>query len=107
MPTEQGNPLEFSSDHPLITFNAPVSHPHMALEHGCEVFVPDLVGHSIAQKNPRAHKLQGADKIWRLVQNGAPGNFKIQGQIDQPQGSGPRHIAARGTRHPETRVFPY
>ncbi|KAL1944018.1 hypothetical protein VTO73DRAFT_3836 [Trametes versicolor] len=80
VPTEKGNPLEFTSDHPLITFNAPVSHPHMALEHGSEVFVPDL----------------GADKIWRLVQNGAPGNFKIQGQIDQPKGSGPRHIATRG-----------
>ncbi|CDO70096.1 hypothetical protein BN946_scf184806.g23 [Trametes cinnabarina] len=80
VPTEKGNPLEFTSDYSLITFNAPVSHPHMALEHGSEVFVPDL----------------GADKIWRLVENGSPGNWRIHGQIDQPKGSGPRHIATRG-----------
>ncbi|KAL7284193.1 hypothetical protein ACG7TL_001475 [Trametes sanguinea] len=80
VPTERHNPLEFTSDYALITFNAPVSHPHMALEHGSEVFVPDL----------------GADKIWRLVENGSPGNWRIQGQIDQPKGSGPRHIATRG-----------
>ncbi|KAI0360679.1 putative isomerase YbhE [Trametes cingulata] len=80
VPTQPNNPLEFTSNHPLITFNAPVSHPHMALEHGSEVFVPDL----------------GADKIWRLVENGSPGNFRVQGQIDQPKGSGPRHIATRG-----------
>ncbi|KAI8970588.1 putative isomerase YbhE [Trametes punicea] len=80
VPTEKDNPLEFLSDYSLITFNAPVSHPHMALEHGQEVFVPDL----------------GADKIWRLVEDGAPGKFRVQGQIDQPKGSGPRHIATRG-----------
>ena len=34
--------LQFS-DAPLITFPAEVSHPHMALAHGNEVFVPDLV----------------------------------------------------------------
>ncbi|KAI0635167.1 putative isomerase YbhE [Trametes polyzona] len=80
VPTVSGNPLKFSSDHPLISFDAPVSHPHMALEHGSEVLVPDL----------------GADKIWRLVEDGAPGKFKVHGQIDQPKGSGPRHIATRG-----------
>ncbi|KAH9849366.1 putative isomerase YbhE [Lenzites betulinus] len=80
VPTEKGNPLEFLSDHPVITFDAAVSHPHMALEHGSEVFVPDL----------------GADKIWRLSEDGAPGNFKVHGQINQPSGSGPRHIATRG-----------
>ncbi|KAH9896868.1 putative isomerase YbhE [Cubamyces lactineus] len=80
VPTEKGNPLEFVPEYSLITFDAPVSHPHMALEHGSEVFVPDL----------------GADKIWRLVEDGAPGNWRIQGQIDQPKGSGPRHIATRG-----------
>ncbi|KAI0079778.1 hypothetical protein K474DRAFT_1658570 [Panus rudis PR-1116 ss-1] len=64
----------------LISFPAPVSHPHMALQHGSEVFVPDL----------------GADRIWRLVENGSPGNWRIQGFITQPQGSGPRHIATRG-----------
>ncbi|KAI0682204.1 putative isomerase YbhE [Earliella scabrosa] len=80
VPTQPGNPLQFSSSHTPIKFNAPVSHPHMAVEHGSEVFVPDL----------------GADKVWRLVENGSPGNFRVQGQIDQPAGSGPRHIAVRG-----------
>ncbi|KAI0826617.1 putative isomerase YbhE [Trametes gibbosa] len=80
VPTEPSNPLKFLSDHPVITFDAPVSHPHMALEHGPEVFVPDL----------------GADKIWRLSEDGAPGKFKVHGEIAQPKGSGPRHIATRG-----------
>ena len=43
IPTEGNDPTEFVNDFSLITFNAPVSHPHMALEVGCEVFVPDLV----------------------------------------------------------------
>ena len=43
MPTQAGNPLEFMSDFTPIKFDAPVSHPHMALERGNEVFVPDLV----------------------------------------------------------------
>ena len=43
MPTQAGNPLEFDSYYTPIKFNAQVSHPHMALEHGQEVFVPDLV----------------------------------------------------------------
>ncbi|KAI1798203.1 putative isomerase YbhE [Ganoderma leucocontextum] len=80
VPTESEDPLEFVSSYTPITFNATVSHPHMALQHGNEVFVPDL----------------GADKVWRLVEDGAPGVFKVHGQIDQPTGSGPRHIATRG-----------
>lgn len=40
--------------------------------------------------------MQGADKIWRMVENGSPGNWKIQGFIAQPTGSGPRHIVVRG-----------
>ena len=103
MPTQPGNPLQFSSSHTPIKFNAPVSHPHMAVEHGSEVFVPDLVGFlrcvciSRLQSNVCS---KGADKVWRLVENGSPGNFRVQGQIDQPAGSGPRHIAVRGTsRH--------
>ncbi|OCH93156.1 putative isomerase YbhE [Obba rivulosa] len=72
--------LHFGSGNQL-TFPAPVSHPHMALQHGeSEVFVPDL----------------GADKVWRLAQDGKPGDWKIQGQIVQPTGSGPRHAAIRG-----------
>ena len=43
IPTEGNDPTEFVNDFSLITFNAPVSHPHMALEVGREVFVPDLV----------------------------------------------------------------
>jgi hypothetical protein len=49
----------------------------MSLEHEGEVFVPDL----------------GADKIWRLINDGAPGKFKVHGQIDVAPGNGPRHIA--------------
>ncbi|KAL1944023.1 hypothetical protein VTO73DRAFT_3841 [Trametes versicolor] len=81
IPTE-ADPLEFTEGAPLISFNAPVSHPHMALEVGSEVFVPDL----------------GADTIWRLAPTGPPGAFKIQGQIDQPAGSGPRHIVVRDSQ---------
>ncbi|KAI0360680.1 putative isomerase YbhE [Trametes cingulata] len=79
IPTEE-DPLQFTEGAPLISFPAAVSHPHMALEVGSEVLVPDL----------------GADTIWRLTSTGTPGSYKIQGQIDQPQGSGPRHIVVRG-----------
>ncbi|KAI0826618.1 putative isomerase YbhE [Trametes gibbosa] len=79
VPTEK-DPLEFTEGAPLISFDAPVSHPHMALEVGSEVFVPDL----------------GADTIWRLAPTGPPGAFKVTGQIAQPAGSGPRHIVVRG-----------
>lgn len=78
-----GSPERFDPSAAVITFPPPVggvSHPHMTLQHGDEVFVPDL----------------GGDKIWRLVRNGAPGNWKIQGSIAQPQGSGPRHLAIHG-----------
>jgi len=62
----------------LITFPAEVSHPHMALQHGSEILVPDL----------------GADKIWRLTQSSSSsGSWQISGFIQQPTGSGPRHIA--------------
>jgi 6-phosphogluconolactonase (cycloisomerase 2 family) len=40
------DPLYFAQDAPTIVFPPPdggVSHPHMALEHGGEVFIPDLV----------------------------------------------------------------
>ncbi|OSD08016.1 putative isomerase YbhE [Trametes coccinea BRFM310] len=79
VPTEE-DPLEFTEGAPLISFPAAVSHPHMALEVGEEVFVPDL----------------GADTIWRLARSGGPGQFQIHGQIDQPKGSGPRHVVVRG-----------
>lgn len=72
------SPLLFDRSTPLITFPVPqnvVSHPHSTYEFGQELLVPDL----------------GADKVWRLAEDGAPGAWKIQGSIDQPQGSGPRH----------------
>lgn len=75
------NGVAFDGSAPTITFPPPaapsVSHPHMALEYGNEVLVPDL----------------GADTIWRLTRNGGPGKYKIIGSIPQPLGSGPRHIA--------------
>ncbi|CAE6419645.1 unnamed protein product [Rhizoctonia solani] len=63
-----------------IKFNAAVSHPHMALEYGDEILIPDLV--------------------WRLKQStatqaGVP-NWAVQGFVSQVQGSGPRHIAVSG-----------
>ncbi|KAF8066669.1 Lactonase, 7-bladed beta-propeller-domain-containing protein [Lyophyllum atratum] len=77
--TVPGDPLHFLRNSSVVEF--PVgdgpSHPHMSLEFNGEVFVPDL----------------GADKIWRLVNDGAPGKFRVQGQIDVDAGSGPRHIA--------------
>ncbi|KAJ3499132.1 hypothetical protein NLJ89_g10133 [Agrocybe chaxingu] len=75
------DPLRFSKDSPVVEFpvNGGPSNPHMSLEFNGEVFVPDL----------------GADKIWRLVNDGEPGKFRIQGQIDVAPGNGPRHIAIR------------
>jgi hypothetical protein len=79
--TVPDDPLHFETDSPIVDF--PVgdgpSNPHMSLEFNGEVFVTDL----------------GADKVWRLVNDGAPGKFKVQGQIDQDLGSGPRHMAIR------------
>lgn len=77
------DPLHFSTnDSTIVTFPVPttgtqgVSEPHMAYQYGEELLIPD----------------KGNDKIWRLGQNGSPGNFSVHGQIAQPIGSGPRHI---------------
>ncbi|KDQ23279.1 hypothetical protein PLEOSDRAFT_1068287 [Pleurotus ostreatus PC15] len=78
--TVPGDPLHFQTDSPAVPFPVPdgaPSNPHMSLEFNGEVFVPDL----------------GADKIWRLANTGAPGNFEVRGQIDIDVGTGPRHIA--------------
>ncbi|KAK1229456.1 hypothetical protein PQX77_007505 [Marasmius sp. AFHP31] len=77
--TDPNDPSRFLKDSPILAFPAEVgkSNPHMSLEHNGEIFVPDL----------------GADKIWRVVNDGAPGKFKVQGQIDIDAGAGPRHIA--------------
>ncbi|PIL23472.1 hypothetical protein GSI_14783 [Ganoderma sinense ZZ0214-1] len=79
VPTKPEEPLEFLSSFTPVPFDAPISRPHMVLEHGNELFIPDI----------------GANKVWRLVEDGAPGAFKVQGQIDEPAGYGPRHIAIR------------
>lgn len=78
--TQPEDPARFIES-PAVNFpvNGGPSNPHQSLEFNGEVFVPDL----------------GADKIWRLVNDGQPGNFKVQGQIDIAPGNGPRHIAIR------------
>ncbi|KAK0220464.1 putative isomerase YbhE [Armillaria fumosa] len=76
-------PLDFDNTAGIISFPVPdggESNPHMALEYRSEVLVPDL----------------GGDTVWRLKENGSPGNWKIIGSIAQPAGSGPRHIAVEG-----------
>ncbi|KAJ6618136.1 Lactonase, 7-bladed beta-propeller-domain-containing protein [Mycena sp. CBHHK59/15] len=78
--TVPDDPLHFERDSPVISFPVPAgapSNPHMSLEFNDEVLVPDL----------------GGDKIWRIVRDGPPGNFAVQGQIDVDKGTGPRHIA--------------
>jgi len=79
--TLPNDPLSFQRDSPVVEFpvNGGPSDPHMSLEHNGEVFVTDF----------------GADKIWRLVNDGAPGKFKVHGQIDVAPGNGPRHMAIR------------
>ncbi|KAF9503848.1 hypothetical protein BS47DRAFT_1309153 [Hydnum rufescens UP504] len=66
----------FVSTGNLVTFNArqASSHPHEAVQYGDEVFIPDL----------------GADKVWRLQKD--DGKWTVKGFIQQPLGSGPRHI---------------
>ncbi|KAI0079777.1 putative isomerase YbhE [Panus rudis PR-1116 ss-1] len=79
------DPLQFG-DSSFIKFPTPskaapnnISRPHMALEYGSEVLVPDLNG----------------DTIWRLAKDNTTGQYTIQGQLQQPENSGPRHIAVK------------
>ncbi|KAF8160257.1 Lactonase, 7-bladed beta-propeller-domain-containing protein [Mycena galopus ATCC 62051] len=79
IPTVNGGTKFDNSTTVLVTFPPPpggMSNPHMAYEHGNEVFVPDL----------------GGDKVWRIGQTGPPGKFSIHGLVTQPLGSGPRHM---------------
>ncbi|KAJ7235064.1 hypothetical protein C8J57DRAFT_1089242, partial [Mycena rebaudengoi] len=72
------SPARFSRNAPIITFPplaGGLSHPHIALQYGMRVFVPDLMSFIL-----------GGDKIWWLPPNCAPGVWKIQGWR-------PRHIA--------------
>ncbi|KAF6752873.1 Lactonase, 7-bladed beta-propeller-domain-containing protein [Ephemerocybe angulata] len=69
--------LNDSSAH-YLKFQAPaggVSHPHQTVQRGETLFIPDL----------------GADKIWRIQEEGD--SVVVKDYLPQPQGSGPRHIA--------------
>lgn len=103
-----GSPLHFERNAPAITFPTKpntVSHPHMLLQHGEEVFVPDLVSPAPCSLTLILTRIKGQDTIWRLVQHGSnPGSFIIQGSISQPAGSGPRHIAIFGKFTPLSSV---
>ncbi|CUA67858.1 hypothetical protein RSOLAG22IIIB_03289 [Rhizoctonia solani] len=78
----------FGTPYPVIAFNGTgpnpdrqeASHPHQVVEYGSEYLVPDL----------------GADKIWRLTKTSS-GAFQNSGYIQQPAGSGPRHVVTKGT----------
>ncbi|KAF5373908.1 hypothetical protein D9758_000861 [Tetrapyrgos nigripes] len=80
------SPLMFAiKTTPTITFPAPkggMSHPHMVFEHGDEILVPD----------------KGSDTVWRLRKSKQDEMWKLSGDIVQPFGSGPRHIAVHGDR---------
>ncbi|KAJ7618055.1 Lactonase, 7-bladed beta-propeller-domain-containing protein [Roridomyces roridus] len=80
VPTVHGGSHFDNSTSVLVTFTPPpggVSNPHMAVEHENEVFVADL----------------GGDKLWRMGQVGAAGDFGIHGLTQHPKGTGPRHFA--------------
>ncbi|EUC66213.1 lactonase, 7-bladed beta-propeller, partial [Rhizoctonia solani AG-3 Rhs1AP] len=78
----------FGTPYPTIAFNGTgpnpsrqeSSHPHQVIEYGNEYLVPDL----------------GADKIWRLTKSSS-GALQNSGYIQQPAGSGPRHVVTKGT----------
>ncbi|KAF7292658.1 Isomerase YbhE [Mycena indigotica] len=85
VPTSKTGTQFNNSTSTLLSFTPPpggTSNPHMAVEHGSEVFVPDL----------------GGDKIWRIGQvGGGAGDFAIHGFIQHPKGTGPRHMAILGS----------
>ncbi|CAE6439805.1 unnamed protein product [Rhizoctonia solani] len=78
----------FGTPYPAIAFNGTgpntdrqeSSHPHQVVAYGNEYLIPDL----------------GADKVWRLTKSSS-GALQNSGYIQQPLGSGPRHIVAKGT----------
>ncbi|KAF8602593.1 putative isomerase YbhE [Ceratobasidium sp. AG-I] len=77
----------FGTAYPGITFNGSGpqprqthARPHQVIEYGSELLVPDL----------------GADKIWRLSKSSS-GGLQNNGYIQQPAGSGPRHVITDGT----------
>ncbi|CAK5262005.1 unnamed protein product [Mycena citricolor] len=83
--TSESSASHFLNNTPAITFTPPpgnLSHPHMAVEYGHEIFIPDL----------------GSDKVWRLSPDKKEGVYSITGFIPQPGGSGPRHMAIANNR---------
>ncbi|KAF8691119.1 isomerase YbhE, partial [Rhizoctonia solani] len=80
--------IHFGSPYQTVAFNGTgpnqsrqeKSHPHQVIEYGNEYLVPDL----------------GADKIWRLTKTSS-GALQNSGYIQQPSGSGPRHVVTKGT----------
>ena len=51
------------------------SHPHQVVEHNGTLYVPDL----------------GSDRIWLVKREGESG-LRIDGYLQAPEGSGPRHV---------------
>jgi len=85
IPTSSTDPSNFDDSAPVIKFPVPPSgqsHPHAAYQFNDEIFVPDL----------------GADKIYRLAEDGSPSQWKITGSIDQAAGSGPRHLVLKDNK---------
>ncbi|KAJ1299427.1 hypothetical protein OPQ81_004945 [Rhizoctonia solani] len=80
--------VHFGTPYPVIAFNGSGpnpsrqdhSHPHQIVQYGSEYLVPDL----------------GADKVWRLTKSSS-GTLQNSGYIQQPAGSGPRHLVTKGT----------
>ncbi|CAE6355100.1 unnamed protein product [Rhizoctonia solani] len=79
--------VHFGNPYPVVAFNGSgpnqsrqeSSHPHQVIQYGSEYLVPDL----------------GADKVWRLTKTSS-GALKNSGYIQQPAGSGPRHVVTKG-----------
>ncbi|KEP45857.1 lactonase, 7-bladed beta-propeller [Rhizoctonia solani 123E] len=84
----EADKAHFGTPFPAVAFNGSSinpdrqesSHPHQVIEYGNEYLVPDL----------------GVDKIWRLTKSSS-GALQNSGYIQQPAGSGPRHVVTRGT----------
>jgi 6-phosphogluconolactonase (cycloisomerase 2 family) len=74
--------LSFTGSGPVLSRQAS-SHPHQVVLHPTreEVLIPDL----------------GADKVWRLVNEG--GRWETKDYVDMVPGGGPRHAVVLGERN--------
>ncbi|KAF9469597.1 Lactonase, 7-bladed beta-propeller-domain-containing protein [Collybia nuda] len=86
VPLQADNVTFGTTNGPTATFmgsgpdpRQPASRPHEIVQYGDELFVPDL----------------GADKIWRISRSEENTVWNVSGFIQQPIGSGPRHIVAK------------